>query len=88
MVIAPSKKNTISLTSADACVNSETAISVEGACIKKSWTEKILICTISIQNQYPNTRVYICACVCIAKEIRTGITPEVQLTKWGIKYTR
>jgi len=31
MVIAPSKKNTISLTSADACVSSETAISVEGA---------------------------------------------------------
>lgn len=31
MVIAPSKKNTISLTSADAWDNSFTAISVEGA---------------------------------------------------------
>lgn len=31
MVIAPSKKKTISLTSADALVNSVTAISVEGA---------------------------------------------------------
>jgi len=31
MVIAPSKKNTISLTSADACDSSETAISVDGA---------------------------------------------------------
>lgn len=36
MVIAPSKKNTISLTSADACVSCETAISVEGAYKRKS----------------------------------------------------
>lgn len=32
MVIAPSKKNTISLTSAVACDNSERAMSLEGAC--------------------------------------------------------
>jgi len=31
MVIAPSKKNTISLTCADACVSSETATSGDGA---------------------------------------------------------
>ena len=39
MVIAPSKKNTISLTSADAFVSSETAISVEGAYTSQTPTQ-------------------------------------------------
>lgn len=38
MVIAPSRKNTISLTSPDACASSETAISVEGA-YKRYWNK-------------------------------------------------